>query len=103
MSGADVVQKSILTVISAAISTLEFNSESSLAASTALFLPILSISRKKLFPTSSPVTTLGSRIVKWPIPGRTRFFRIEVDVAVAPITNRRALSSAAWPVAAHNL
>jgi len=42
-------------------------------------------------------------MVKWPIPGRTRFLSVEVDVAVAPITSSRADSSAACPVAAHSL
>jgi len=46
-------------------------------------------SRKKLFPASSGVTLDGSRIVKWPMPGRTRFLRIEVDVALPDMTRMR--------------
>ena len=42
-------------------------------------------------------------MVKWPIPGKTRFLSVDVDVAVAPITSSRADSSAACPVAAHSL
>lgn len=42
-------------------------------------------------------------MVKLPIPGRTRFFRIEVDVADAETTRMRADSKAFWPAAAHKL
>ena len=42
-------------------------------------------------------------MVKCPIPGRTRFLRMEVDVAEAEVTRMRADSSATWPDAAHNL
>ena len=42
-------------------------------------------------------------MVKWPMPGRTRFLRMEVAVAEAERTRMREDSSAAWPVAAHNL
>lgn len=42
-------------------------------------------------------------IVNCPIPGRTRFFRIEVDVAEAEMTRTFDDSKAAWPEAAHSL
>ena len=84
-----------LTRVSAVPSTLSFISSSNLTASSARFLPMLSgPSKKKLFPASTSETFSGSRIVKWPIPGRTRFLRIEVDVADAETTRMRADSSA---------
>ena len=84
--------------------TPSLSSPSSLTASSALFFPILSgPSRKKLLPASWGVTFDGSRIVKWPIPGRTRFLRIEVDVALAERTKIRDASRAFWPVAAQRL
>ena len=91
------------TLTSAVLSTLSLSSASQRDVSTALGRPTLSTSRKKLFPTSSGATSCGSRMVKWPMPGRTRFFSVEVAVAVPPITSRRADSSAAWPVAAQSL
>ena len=42
-------------------------------------------------------------MVKWPIPGRTRFFRMEVDVAEPERIRIRDDSSADWPDAAHRL
>lgn len=59
--------------------------------------------RKKLLPASCGVTGRASRMVKWPIPGRTRFLRIEVDVADPEMTRTRAFSRAVWPVAAQRL
>lgn len=46
---------------------------------------MLSKVSKKLFSASSPVTGLGSRMVRFPIPGSTRDFKISVPVAVALI------------------
>ena len=68
-------------------STPSFNSPKSLTASSARDLPILDgPSRKKLLPASSGVTFEESRIVNLPIPGRTRFLRTDVDVALAEMT-----------------
>ena len=73
----------ILTLVSATPSTLSFSSSNNLTSSSALDLPTLSgPSKKKLFPASSGVAISASKIVKCPIPGNTRFLRIEVEVAV---------------------
>lgn len=57
-----------------------------------------SVSQKVyLFPASSPVTKAPSTIVKEPIPGKTRDFKISVPVAVALIKHTFALSNAVWP------
>ena len=86
----------ILTLLSATPSTLSFSSSNNLTSSSALDLPTLSgPSKKKLFPASAGETTEGSSRVKCPIPGRTRFLRIEVEVAEAQMTRMRADSSAA--------
>lgn len=91
-------------LVSATPSTLSLSSASNRTASTALFFPMLSNpSRKKLFPASAWVTVSWSRMVKWPIPGRTRFFRIEVDVARPEMTSTRADSRAVWPLVAQRL
>jgi hypothetical protein len=45
-------------------------------------------------PASSGVTFVWSRMVKWPIPGSTKFLRIEVDVAEPDMTRIRDFSSA---------
>jgi hypothetical protein len=84
--------------------TPSLSSSNSLTASSARHLPTLSWpSRKKLFPASSGVTLVLSRMVKWPTPGRTKFFKIEVEVAEPEMTRMRAFSSAACPVAAQRL
>lgn len=81
--------------ISALLSTLSLSSASNRTASSARDFPMLDCpSRKKLFPASSGVTFLWSRIVKWPMPGRTKFLRIEVDVADPDMTRIREFSSA---------
>ena len=36
-----------------------------------------------------------------PLPGRTRFFKVEVAVAFELITKRFAFSNAVWPADAH--
>ena len=59
-------------------------------------------SRKKLLPASAPEVIAESNMVKWPMPGRTRFLRMEVGVAEEERINILEDSSAAWPVAAHN-
>lgn len=90
--------------VSALLSTLSLSSASNRTASSARDFPMLDgPSRKKLFPASSGDTCALSRMVKWPIPGSTRFFRIEVDVADPEMTKMREFSSALWPVAAHRL
>lgn len=89
---------------SALPSTPSLSSPNNLTASSALDLPILDDpSKKKLLPASSPVTLAGSRMVKWPMPGNTRFFRADVDVAVPDITRMRDDSRAFCPDAAHRL
>lgn len=88
----------------AAPSTPSFSSPSSRTASAARFFPMLEgPSRKKLLPASAGATGAGSRTVKWPMPGRTRFLRMEVDVAEAERRRMREDSRAAWPVAAQSL
>lgn len=85
-------------------STPSFNSLSKRTASPARDFPMLDgPSKKKLFPASSGVTFPGSRIVKCPMPGRTRFFSIDVDVADAEMTKILECSRALWPEAAHRL
>ena len=42
-------------------------------------------------------------MVKWPIPGRTRFLSMDVDVAEPEMTRMRDDSRALCPDAAHNL
>ena len=85
-------------------STLSFNSPSNRTVSSARDLPMLSEpSRKKLFPASSGLTVDGSRMVKWPMPGNTRFFKMEAEVALPDITRMRDDSSALWPDAAQSL
>ena len=59
-----------------------------------MFFPTLSTSRKKLFPTSSGLVGSDPRIVKCPIPGRTRFLSVEVEVAVEVSRRMRDDSSA---------
>ena len=94
----------ILTLVSATPSTLSFSSSNNLTSSSALDLPTLSgPSKKKLFPASSGVAISASRTVKCPIPGNTRFLRIEVEVADPLTTSTRADSSAFWPDAAQRL
>ena len=91
-------------LVSATPSTLSLSSASNRTASEALFFPMLwKPSRKKLFPASGWETDSWSRMVKWPVPGRTRFFRMDVDVARAEMTSTRAASSADWPLAAQRL
>lgn len=51
--------------------------------------------RKKLFPASAGEVMEESRMEKWPIPGRTRFLRMEVEVAEDETTRIRDASSAA--------
>jgi hypothetical protein len=92
------------TSVIARPSTPSFSSPSNLTASSALFFPTLfNPSRKKLLPTSSFVASEGSRIVKCPIPGRTRFLRIDVEVALAERTRIREFSRAVWPDDAQSL
>ena len=50
-----------------------------------------------LFPASSPETKAPSTIVKEPIPGKTRDFKISVPVVVALMRQTLAFSNAAWP------
>ena len=59
--------------------------------------------RKKLLPASAGVVIAESRMEKWPIPGRTRFLRMEVDVAEEETRRMREASRAAWPEAAQML
>ena len=59
--------------------------------------------RKKLLPASAAVVMAASRIEKWPMPGRTRFLRMEVEVAEEDTTRMREASRAAWPEAAQIL
>lgn len=42
-------------------------------------------------------------MVKWPIPGRTRFLSMDVEVADPDMTRMRDDSRALWPDAAHSL
>ena len=65
--------------------TSVFNSSKEAAATLALDLPMASRARKKLLPASSPRTTLASTMVKEETPGKMRFFRISVPVAVTLI------------------
>ena len=51
--------------------------------------------RKKLLPASAGEVMAASRMEKWPIPGRTRFLRMEVEVAEEETSNMRDASSAA--------
>lgn len=95
---------SFKSLVSATPSTLSFNSRNSGTASSARYLPTLSCPlRKKLLPASAGVVSEASRMVKWPIPGRTRFLRMEVLVAEAEVSRMRADSRAAWPEAAQSL
>ena len=59
--------------------------------------------RKKLLPASAGVVIASSKMEKWPMPGRTRFLRMEVEVAEEETTRMREASSAAWPDAAQIL
>ena len=59
--------------------------------------------RKKLLPASAGDVMAASRMEKWPIPGRTRFLRMEVDVAEEETRRMREASRAAWPEAAQIL
>lgn len=59
--------------------------------------------RKKLLPASAGDVIAASRMEKWPIPGRTRFLRMEVDVAEEETRRMREASRAAWPEAAQIL
>ena len=59
--------------------------------------------RKKLLPASAGEVIAASRMEKWPIPGRTRFLRMEVDVAEEETRRMREASRAAWPEAAQML
>ena len=56
--------------------------------------------RKKLLPASEGETRASSRMVKAPMPGRTRFLRMAVAVAEEERTRTWAASRAAWPSAA---
>ena len=51
--------------------------------------------RKKLLPASAWDVMAASRMEKWPIPGRTRFLRMEVDVAEEETRRMREASRAA--------
>ena len=59
--------------------------------------------RKKLLPASAGDVLAASRMEKWPIPGRTRFLRMEVEVAEEETRRMREASRAAWPEAAQIL
>ena len=59
-------------------------------------------SRKKLLPASEGEVRTSSRMVKAPMPGRTRFLRMLVAVADDARTRRWAASRAVWPDAAHS-
>ena len=59
--------------------------------------------RKKLLPASAGDVIAASRMEKWPIPGRTRFLRMEVEVAEEETRRMREASRAAWPEAAQIL
>lgn len=84
--------------------TLSFSSLRRGNASSARSFPTLdSPLRKKLFPASAGCTIAGSKRVKCPIPGNTRFLRIAVDVAEAESRRIREDSKADCPEAAHNL
>ena len=48
-----------------------------------------------MFPASAGEVMEESRMEKWPIPGRTRFLRMEVEVAEDETTRIRDASSAA--------
>jgi len=56
--------------------------------------------RKKLLPASEGEERASSRMVKAPMPGRTRFLRMLVAVADEERTRRWAASRAFWPEAA---
>lgn len=99
-----VPSKSLTSLSTASPCTLSFSSRRRGTASCARGFPMLSRAlRKKLFPASAGVVMAESRREKWPMPGRTRFLRMEVDVAEDETTRMRADSSAAWPDAAHIL
>ena len=102
-SGSD-WSRSATERVSAFPSTPSFSSRSKGTDSAARGFPIeFGPSRKKLFPASAPDVMAESKMVKWPTPGRTRFLRIDVDVAEEDRTRILDDSNAAWPVAAHNL
>lgn len=56
--------------------------------------------RKKLLPASEGEVRASSRMVKAPMPGRTRFLRMLVAVADDARTRTWAASRAVWPEAA---
>ena len=65
--------------------TSVLSSSKDAAATLALGFPTASRERKKLFPASSPRTQLASTMVKEDTPGKMRFLRISVPVAVTLI------------------
>mmetsp|Transcript_7775 Transcript_7775/g.21260 ORF Transcript_7775/g.21260 Transcript_7775/m.21260 type:complete len:207 (+) Transcript_7775:1191-1811(+) len=63
--------------------------------------PRCASSTKKLLPRSRVVTTASSTTVKEPIPGKTRFFKVSVPVAL-PLTRQSLhLSRASCPCSPH--
>ena len=101
---SSVRRRSLMSLMTASPSTLSLSSRRRGTASCARDLPMLEgPARKKLLPASAGDATAVSRMVKWPMPGRTRFLRTAVAVADEERTRMREDSRAFWPDAAQSL